>query len=562
MRQTHRTPILSASDMQACDSHTITDLDIPSQVLMERAARAVAEFLLNRRDLFPYGRVLFLCGSGNNGGDGFAAARFLADGSLGERREVCIIYTGATHEGQPDEGAMSEECARQYRMARTAEIDIGTVETIDNALSDAACVVDAIFGIGLHRAIEGREYAAIQAASASGLPVLAVDIPSGVHTDTGRVLGTALPATATVTMQALKTGLILYPGADLCGEIAVADIGIDLSPATPPFYAADNALLRDTLLPRKRRSHKGTFGRVALLGGSVGMAGAAILCARAALRSGVGLCEMIIPTENRSILQISVPEAIVNVYDGYTLTIGTSCPTAASSRATLRQTVRTSATRASAIVAGCGLGTGDAARIALNALLSVTSDDRSIPLVLDADALNLLAEDASLWEAAAFTSPKRQIVITPHPTEMARLCGRPVSEILMDLPGIALAFAQQHGIHVVLKDAHTVIASPHGEVFLCIAGNAGMATGGSGDALAGVIGAILAQKTAQGARDGGLDASAMTAAIASAVYLHAAAGDRAAEELGEIGMLPSDLIERLPLVTKSLSDSRTRVTTA
>ncbi|MBO5510339.1 MAG: NAD(P)H-hydrate epimerase, partial [Clostridia bacterium] len=230
------TPILTAAQMKACDRYTIDVLGVPSRVLMERAAAKAVEFLLARADLFPAGPVVILCGGGNNGGDGLAMARFLTDGSTGEKRKVTVIYTGRyTEEGTPDESRMSEECRRQYILARAGMVTILPPAALGEALADAAVVVDAVFGIGLDRPVAGEIAAVLTAVAESGLPVLAVDIPSGVNADTGAVMGVALPAMATVTMQALKAGLLLYPGADLCGEIAVADLGIDLTSASQPY---------------------------------------------------------------------------------------------------------------------------------------------------------------------------------------------------------------------------------------------------------------------------------------------------------------------------------------
>ena len=528
-------PILTASQMKACDDYTIDTLGIPSQILMERAARRAALFLNSRPDLFPAGKILLLCGSGNNGGDGFAMARFLTDGSCGHPREVTVVYTGRlTENGAPDESRMSPECARQYALAREGWITILPVGGWKEAVRDAVALVDAVFGIGLDRPVEGEISSLLTEAAATGLPVLAVDIPSGVNADTGEVMGVALPATATVTMQALKAGLLLYPGADLCGEISVAELGIDLTPAETPFARlADEGLLRRVLPPRARRSHKGTYGWVVLLCGSEGMSGAAVLATRAALRSGVGLARVLTPDCNRTVLQTAVPEAIVSTYDTPERAAGCA--------------------EGDALVLGCGLGVSDLSREALRGMLKVCPADGTVPpVVLDADGINHAVKDPSLW--GDLLAHHRQVIVTPHPVEMSRLCGKPVPKILAAPVEVAKEFAATWGVTVVLKDAHTVIASPEGEVFICTAGNAGMATGGSGDALAGVIGSLLAQNHHR------IGVDLTVAEIAAAgVYLHARAGDLAAEEIGEYGMLPSDLIERIPLVCKGFSGTKTKV---
>ncbi len=528
-------PILTAAQMKACDTYTIETLGVPSQTLMERAARQAAEVLLARMDLFPIGKAVILCGGGNNGGDGFAMARFLTDGSLGARREAVVLYAGRfTEAGTPDTTRMSVECGRQYGLAAEAGVAVLSTDSIQEALQGTTAVVDAVFGIGLDRPVTGAVADLLITVAASRLPVLAVDIPSGIHADTGEVMGVALPAALTVTMQALKAGLLLYPGADFCSELAVADLNIDLTPAPQPFARlADQALLRRVLPPRHRRSHKGTYGRTVLLCGSEGMSGAAVLATRAALRSGAGLAEVLTPEANRAVLQTTVPEAIVTVRD--------------TTHAVMKATQT-----ADGMVLGCGLGVTSESREALRTVLNTLPSDGSVPVVLDADGLNLLASDGTLWETALLSSPAKRVVITPHPAEMARLCGLSVPEILSRLPDIALEYAREKGITVVLKDAHTVIASPEGELYICTAGNAGLAKGGSGDVLAGVIGALLTQDRSRFGND-----LTVAEVAAAGVYLHARAGDLTAHELGEYGMLATDVIERIPLVCKDFSDSQT-----
>ena len=535
MKPTMPPPILTAAEMRACDGHTIEDLGIPSRTLMERAARKAAAYLLARTDLFPAGRVLLLCGGGNNGGDGFAMARFLTDGSMGDTRACTVVYVGRlTLGGIPDEARMSEECARQYRLAIQAKIPVRPATDLDSAWEGVTAVVDAVIGIGLERPVTGDLASLLLAVRDTGLPVLAMDIPSGVNADTGEILGVALPAAVTVTMQALKRGLLLYPGADICGEILVCDLGIDLSPAEGTCARlADDALLHCVRPPRGRRTHKGTYGRLALLCGSEGMSGAAVLATRAALRTGVGLAHVLTPEANRPVLQITVPEAIVSVY---------ASPDALSS------------VEADALVLGCGLGTSALSREALRALVDRAPARSPLPAVLDADALNLLSADPSLWETSLLAAPDTPVVITPHPAEMARLCGKSIPEILASPVETAQDYARAKRVTVVLKDAHTVIASPEGELYICAAGNAGMAKGGSGDVLAGVIGALLTQCRER------LSSGLSVAAVAAAgVYLHAAAGDLAARALGEYGMLASDVIERLPCVCRDCSDSTTKI---
>jgi NAD(P)H-hydrate epimerase len=536
------TPILTAAQMRACDEYTIRELGIPSQVLMERAARAVARYLLDHPADFPDGAVLVLCGNGNNGGDGFAAARFLADGSMGERRTVTIGYVGPlTEAGSLDENKMSVECARQYRLAREADIAVVTGDAILTRLSEASAIVDAIFGIGISRPVEGFVARLLCEAARSAIPVLAVDIPSGLCADTGAVMGTVLPASATVTMQALKAGLLLGEGANACGCITVCNIGIDLSPAPAPYATlADETALRLALPPRRRRSHKGTYGRILCVCGSAGMSGAAHLAASAALRAGTGLVEILTSADNRIILQTALPEAIVTAYD--------------SNRPSLASIVN-AVTRADGLTVGCGLGTSPASLDVLSTVLEHVPADGSIPVVLDADALNLLARHPDLWDTPLLSSSQKQVILTPHPAEMARLCRTTVADILHDPAAAARTLAQTRGVTVILKDAHTVIASPDDRLSICAAGNAGMATGGSGDVLAGIAGAIVTQRRAD------LHAALLSLhdVAAAAVYLHAAAGDAAADTQGECSLTASDIVVRIATVTQNLSDTKTPI---
>ena len=541
-------PVLSAAQMRACDTFTMRT--VPSRVLMERAAAAVVRCV---DELSASGTpALVLCGGGNNGGDGFAAARFLSAGTYGPVRSVSVLYLGRlTTDGTPDADRMSAECARQYALCRDADVSVLTlpddaaVDELIAALAMGSIVIDAVFGIGLDRPVDGLIARVFRSVKAAGVPVTAVDIPSGVNADTGCVMGEALSCAATVTMQALKPGLLLWPGAGLCGAVTVADIGVDLSgaPEEHPIRLTGLDELKAALPPRARRTHKGTYGNLALCVGSRGMAGAAVLSVSAALHSGAGLVTAVTPQANRVILQTTVPEAVLCLYNGRQPDL----------RALRKRLFRTDGKPAfDGLVIGCGLGTSACSLAVLSFLLDALLTCPAVPVVLDADALNLLAQHPELWETGLLACPDKRVVITPHPAEMSRLCGSPVPDILSDLPGIARAFAHTHGVTVVLKDAHTVTAGPDGSLYISAAGNAGMAGGGSGDVLAGIIGALLTQN-----RDRIGDDLPLTMLAAAGVLLHGMAGDEAARTSGEYGMSASYILSALPAVTRSLSDSRT-----
>ena len=509
--------VLTAQQMKICDEYAMNRPGCSSQILMERAARAAKETLMAR---FPPAHVRVVCGIGNNGGDGFAMARFL----LEEGRSVDVCAVG-------DSRRMSVECAKQavlYAMA-----DGVTVPAVDAPLPSGVplgegeelqlILVDAIFGIGLDRPVEGEYLHAIdqmnrmRARHAAVCRVMALDIPSGVSADSGKVLGAAVNADVTVTFGQYKRGLLLYPAKLWVGELSVAWIGIGTNEALgfPEEFLCEETDVRP-VLRRDPYSNKGTYGRVVVIAGCRGMSGAATLAARAAYRTGVGLCEVVTDESNRVILQTTVPEAIVSTYE---------------QEADL-SAVDTALARADSIVIGCGLGQSALSLAVLRRALKYCCETRPVPLVIDADALNLLSVYPELWESVPANA-----VLTPHPGEMARLCGCTVSEIVDDLHGYARKLANEHGIVCVLKDACTVVAEK-GRMFYPICGNNGMATGGSGDVLAGILGAVFAARRDEFVMDAGYFATI-------GASIHAMAGNHAVRKTGEHGLMASDIAEAI-----------------
>ena len=482
--------LLNSTQMKACDRYTIEQKGMPSAVLMERAALAVTEEILR---YFPdQKRVLVLCGSGNNGGDGFAVARLLL--LAGVRAEVCFA-------GQ--ERSLTEDAALQKKIFE----NYGGKLCRNPQFEEYTLLVDALFGIGLSRAVEGAYAALLREAAASGLPVVAVDMPSGISADTGAVMGTALRADLTVTFAFAKPGQILYPGTEYCGTLKVRDIGV----ANPLF--ADVAFIYEKedlfrLLPkRSRRSNKGTYGKVLVAGAGPGMAGAAALCGRGAYRTGCGLVRLLAADDCRTALQTLLPEALYTAWSE------------AEEEADLAGLVGW----ADVIAVGPGLGRSRKAERFLQRVLEIWNG----PLVLDADALNLLAAHP---EYHGKTSAR--IIVTPHPGEMSRLTGLPVGAILEDIPGTAGRYAKEHALVCVLKDARTAVADG-ARLYLNTSGNDGMAVGGSGDVLTGILCGLLAQGMAE------------YEAACLGVYLHGLCGDAARERLGARSMLASDLIDSL-----------------
>ena len=479
--------ILTARQMKSCDTYAIDALGVPSRTLMQRAAEACADAL----DGFDTSRAFVLCGTGNNGGDGMAIADILS--KRGDQPSVVLVG---------DEAKCTDECA--FRLERLRDLGIEVVRADDfdpTSLSGATAIVDAIFGIGLSRPADGTAAALINAANESGAPILSVDVPSGLYADSGAVPGAAISAKRTVAIQSLKPCHVLYPAALRCGEVRAADIGIpDDAADASIFVTTDDDLAAIT--PRPEYSHKGTFGRVVVIAGSEGMAGAAYLSALGAYRTGAGLVEVFTVEANRPIIQTLLPEAIVNAYG----------------ESDLDEKLAAALARADAIVLGPGLGTSALSR----RVVRLTLEAATAPLVVDADALNITADEK-------LAIPRRDnIAVTPHLGEMARLTGASVAEIAADIVGAARAFAAERGVTCVLKDAHTVIARGD-RAFVNLAGCSALAKGGSGDVLTGIIAALAAS---------GCD---MIEAARLGCHLHGRAGERAASEHGVHGVLTRDV---------------------
>ena len=523
--------LLSAKSIKANDDYTVST-GIDGQELISRAAAAVLDAL--QMGGYDLSVPCILCGSGNNGADGFALAQMLVQNGS----NACTVYLGKLYEptpepkkkkknppevpaidpdliGKPNPEAMSDACRARYEQALAAGIPVLT------ELPDFASVyVDAVIGTGMHGAIQcARMIDAFDKVNAAGVPVVAVDVPSGLNSDTGAVDAHTLRANETVTVQSLKTGLVLYPGAELAGKVTVADIGIEAA----PDFAPDALVLEDTdaaaLIPaRPTRSCKGTFGRVLVVCGTPGMAGAAYLAAMGAYRAGAGLVEILTHAQNRVVLQQLIPEAVITTYFG---------------KKGLGKTVKTAVAGADAVVVGCGLGQSKLAGKVLKTVLKTAK----IPCVVDADALNMIASKPALLKSVN-KKQKPQVIITPHVGEAARLLGKKttVDTVLADLYTAAGALYDKFGTTVVLKDARTLICTADGEYYVNATGSTALATAGSGDVLAGVIGGTLAAKT-RTATPG------QTAALG--VYLHGKAGEKATEAVGERAAMARDILDGL-----------------
>jgi ADP-dependent NAD(P)H-hydrate dehydratase / NAD(P)H-hydrate epimerase len=505
--------LAGAAEMRAIDRAAIEGLGIPALALMERAGRAVADAALAL--VGDRGRVVILCGGGNNGGDGYVAARLLR--VWGREAQVVALVPGARL--SPDARVVREQAER----AGVPIADVAAVAPLEAGKGDV--VVDALLGTGLARAPEGafaEAIARIEAARRAGAGVVAVDVPSGLSADTGRPLGVCVHADRTVTFALQKRGLVQEPGASLAGDVTVADIGI---PAEAAAHVGTQAELvtedeaRALVPARRREAHKGDAGRVLVVAGSPGKTGAAHLALAGALRGGAGLVTLASRPEVLSVALTGRPEAM-----------SAALPAGGALGAADLEPLLAAAKGMNALVIGPGIPRGPET----GALILDLLGRAAVPAVLDADALNALA-DRGLAPGALGALPA-PVVLTPHPGEMARLCGVGIAEVQADRIGLASERARTWGAVVVLKGARTVVAGPTGPAAVIPTGNPGMATGGTGDVLAGLAGALLAS---------GIPAAS---AARAAAWVHGRAGDLAARRLGERGLLASDLADAVGAV--------------
>lgn len=495
--------------MKEYDRDTSERIGIPSMVLMERAALSAVDAVLENRQL-P-GKVLIVSGTGNNGGDGLAVGRLLAL----KGAKVTFFMAGVPEK-------MSVETKAQASIIKNLGFSIQSKLEV----KEYDMVIDALFGIGLSRDVEGEYSDAIKKINDCGRRgafICAVDIPSGICADTGRILGEAVRADLTVTFAFAKRGHLLYPGREYTGKLVIKDIGItqqSFRKGKPEAFCYERSDVGRFLPKRRPDGNKGTFGKVLLLAGSHDMSGACILCGSSILRTGAGMVKIITPSCNREIVQKSFPEAMLYTFD---------------EMPDLKQ-VRSSMDWADVIVAGPGMGTGRNASLLIEHVLR----EGKCPLVLDADALNLIAGHEKLRMLAAEYEAGK-LILTPHPGELVRLAKTDMEEYYHQREKLLFELAGELACIIVAKDAVTIAAQAgRKEVYINTSGNDGMATAGSGDVLAGMIGGLLAQK-----------ADVFDAACLG-VYLHGLAGEEASMKNGRRAVVASDLIKTLPLVMGDL----------
>lgn len=495
---------VNAAQMKAADQYTIQKLGVPSLELMEHAAQACVQVLEDEK--VDLSHVCVVCGSGNNGGDGFAIARILQN----NRYSVEIFCVG-----NPEH--YTEET--QEQMHRLQEC--GGKITYGMPQEDSySVVIDAVFGVGLSRKVEGRYRQVIEQMNRMRGTKFAVDIPSGLSATTGCILGCAFKADYTVTFQLKKIGLELSQGRTMAGRVIVPDIGISTDSICEDqeiVRTAGKDIYRKMLPDRPEDSNKGTYGRLLVIAGNKGMAGAAYLNAHAAYMTGAGLVRIYTSSDNREILQTLLPEAIITTYEEYN-----------------KEELLSLLTWADSVCIGSGLGMSRLSEKILKTVIEYVK----VPCLIDADGLNLLAENKNYLNQMA----ERRFVITPHMKEMSRLTGTPVEELKADRIQILKDFISRYRITCVLKDSRTLIASEEKGIRMNLTGNSAMAKAGSGDVLAGVISGWMVQgKEAEDAAELG-------------TYIHGLSGDLAKFEKGVYSVMARDLIEYISKALMKLEE--------
>jgi NAD(P)H-hydrate epimerase len=505
--------VLTARQMRDADRRTIDGIGIPSAVLMENAGRQVVTAIDAAFDDLEQMHVAVVCGPGNNGGDGFVAARVLIERSI-----ATTVYLVAQASAVKGDARINLDVLHALGVDVVEIADGAAWELHGGEVTGADLIVDAIFGTGLKAPLEGLVATIVNDINAAAVPVVAIDLPSGLSADVADVIGPAIRAGLTVTLGAPKLPLLLPPAESLAGRLTVADIGIPRQVIDELEGPRVEVLTKETLKPlvrtRSPESHKGDFGRVLVVGGSAGKTGAPHLSAMAALRSGAGLvtiatpasCVPIVASLGAEYMTIALPETADHMAseDAADLVLGAD---------------------ADVIAIGPGLGRSSSTGAFVRALVGRATT----PLVLDADALFAFAGSDEPIAARDGVD----VVITPHPGEMARLLGVTTEQVQARRLDVARDFAASRGVHVVLKGHRTIVASPGGDAFINLTGKPGMATGGTGDVLTGMVAAWCAQL---------LDAEA---AAKLAVFLHGLAGDLSEADEGEIALVAGDLIVHL-----------------
>lgn len=502
--------ILDAMQSKEVDTFSIQEIGIPSLVLMERAALAVTEQIMKA---YADKKILCVCGSGNNGADGLAAARQLSE----KNADVSVMLAA----GRDKKGTLEYEVQKNI----IEKLNINIVD--DYVCGKFDVVVDAVFGIGLSRDITGEYAELIDTINSDSARVIAVDIPSGVNASSGAVMGTAVQAAQTVTFGYLKRGIVLYPGAGCAGKVTVADIGfvksvVDALKDTAFTYDKSDLCM---IPPRRTDGNKGTFGKVLIAAGSQNMGGAAIFSGMAAYRCGCGLVKLLTHEVNHDAVLKHLPEALMSLYTGLS-----ECDTDSREEAEecFKQQIASDCGWADCVVLGPGISTDNTAVTLVNSVLECVK----APIIIDADALNVIAVHNMSGYAVG-----KQVIITPHVGEMARLTGLSVKEIKENPVKTAKEYAEKEGVVCVLKDARTIVTDGV-NVYINTSGCDALATGGSGDVLTGVIAGML------------MNGLPLLQAAALGCFIHGRAGELAGEDMGNRAVTARDVADYVGNVIK------------
>ncbi len=507
-------PVFTAEEMRRLDRRAIAELGIPGAALMENAGAGAAREIRSAFGPLRGKKVVILCGKGNNGGDGFVVARHLVRAGAGVR----VFLLGAPADVKGDAAVKLGKFQRARGARVTAVTGEDSFEAVERALAGADLVVDALLGTGLTGPAGGVTARAVGAINASRRPVVALDLPSGLSSDTGGLLGPTVAATLTTTFAGLKRGLLLYPGAAHAGNVRVVPIGIPPAEVSRGIsvFLLEPSDIRPLLPPRPPDAHKGSFGHLLVVAGSVGKTGAAALAGRAGVRGGAGLVTIACPASQQPIVAALGMETMTE-------------PLAETPSQSLALKAKDRILELAARVEAVALGPGISLDQETLSLARELVAEVARPMVVDADGLSALGGHLDLLTRAP--APR---CLTPHPGEMARMLGTRVAAVQADGIGTVRAFCQRYGTFVALKGAHTVIGDPTGKIFLNPTGNPGMASGGTGDVLTGMVGAFLSRGM------GPLEA------LQAAVFLHGLAGDLARDAKGEEGLIAGDVLEAIP----------------
>ncbi len=515
--------LLTAAQMRKLDETAIKDMGIPGIVLMENASRGLFKVISNEMAPLDGKYALIVCGKGNNGGDGFAVARYLLN--AGATPEVVLGAKPADIKG--DAKTNMEICVRMG-IPVISITEAKKLSPLRNRVKKADLLVDALLGTGVKGEVKPFYLKIIKAINNADCPVFAVDVPSGISVDEGRVYNGAVEADHTATFGAAKIGLFVHPAAEKAGSVYVVDIGIPrslLDETEPAAYLTTLDYVSRIFTFRTDDVHKGDCGKVLIVGGSRGMSGATILAGEAALRTGTGLIYLAVPRGLNNIIERKFTEAITLPQDEDSR--GRLALSAAGAIVDKLEDV-------DAVVLGPGISVTDGAQEIVERVV----EECRVPLLIDADGLNCIARDPDVLNIA-----RAPVVLTPHPGEMARLTGKKISDVQAARFETARDFAMEYSVIVVLKGPNSLIATPDGAVYVNPTGNGGMATAGSGDVLSGIIGSLLGEGMEP-------ELAAMTG-----VYLHGMAGDAAASESGRRSMIASDIVSSIASAVRKIYEA-------